>query len=309
MCKLLKKKLFITGGTGLLAINWAFSSSKNYSIVLGLNKRLIELKNIELFNVDFTTLENTILILNKIKPDLVINTVGLSNVDNCEKNKNISKISNEVIPSYLAQACNLHDIPFVHISTDHLFDGSKSLITETETTNPLNEYGKSKARGEKLVEKYFPKSIIVRTNFFGWGPSYRQSFSDFVISNLRNKKKITLFHDIYFTPILMENLIKNIYELIEKNAFGIYNIVSDDRLSKHEFGIKLAKKFNLDLDLIKSGSINGFNNLVLRPRDMSLSNKKISKLLNRSIGTVDHQIDELYNQEKSLQNYQVISLN
>ena len=82
MCKLLKKKLFITGGTGLLAINWAFSSSKNYSIVLGLNKRLIELKNIELFNVDFTTLENTILILNKIKPDLVINTVGLSNVDN-----------------------------------------------------------------------------------------------------------------------------------------------------------------------------------------------------------------------------------
>ena len=240
----MKKKIFITGGSGLLAINWAIWGSSKYIIILGINKKIIKINGIKTIKVNFSTIEATELTLKKIEPDIIINTIGLTNVDYCEQEPSFSQIANETIPSYIAKISRKYKITLVHISTDHLFDGRYSLVSESQVPKPLNQYAKSKAKGEILVAKSCPKSLIIRTNFFGWGPIYRQSFSDFIIYNLRKKNKITLFQDIYFSPILIENLVLYIYELIERNLYGIFNIVSDERLSKYEFGVKIAKKFN-----------------------------------------------------------------
>jgi dTDP-4-dehydrorhamnose reductase len=304
----LKKKIFITGGSGLLAINWAIWGSSKYIIILGINKKIIKINGIKTIKVNFSTIEATELTLKKIEPDIIINTIGLTNVDYCEQEPSFSQIANETIPSYIAKISRKYKITLVHISTDHLFDGRYSLVSESQVPKPLNQYAKSKAKGEILVAKSCPKSLIIRTNFFGWGPIYRQSFSDFIIYNLRKKNKITLFQDIYFSPILIENLVLYIYELIERNLYGIFNIVSDERLSKYEFGVKIAKKFNLDVSLIEMGSIKDSNNLVTRPKDMSLSNKKLSKILNRPIGSIDDQIDLLFEQEKYFLRYPITVL-
>lgn len=304
----MKKKIFITGGSGLLAINWAIWGSSKYIIILGINKKIIKINGIKTIKVNFSTIEATELTLKKIEPDIIINTIGLTNVDYCEQEPSFSQIANETIPSYIAKISRKYKITLVHISTDHLFDGRYSLVSESQVPKPLNQYAKSKAKGEILVAKSCPKSLIIRTNFFGWGPIYRQSFSDFIIYNLRKKNKITLFQDIYFSPILIENLVLYIYELIERNLYGIFNIVSDERLSKYEFGVKIAKKFNLDVSLIEMGSIKDSNNLVTRPKDMSLSNKKLSKILNRPIGSIDDQIDLLFEQEKYFLRYPITVL-
>lgn len=309
MSDFLKRKILIAGGSGLLGINWAFYKDKKCNIILGYNKKYVSSKNLFTFKVDFSSLNSTKVILNNIKPDLIINTVGLTNVDQCEKFPDISKLANTIVPKNISLVCYDQNIPFVHISTDHLFSGKKALVSECENHNPLNEYARSKSEAEILVRENNPNALIIRTNFFGWGPKYRVSFSDFIISNLRNKNKITLFNDVFFTPIIIENLIGYIYELLEKGANGVFNVVCSDRLSKYEFGIKIAEKFKLDLNLIKPGSICEFENLVLRPRDMSLSNKKLSNFLQKSIGSSSDQINKLFDQEKNKINLDIINLN
>ena len=118
-----------------------------------------------------------------------------------------------------------------------------------------------------------------------------------VINHLRAGKKISLFKDIYYTPMLVESLVYAVHELVHKKAKGIFNIVGDDRISKHDFGLRLAREFNLDNALIDEGKIIDNPSLVNRPHDMSLSNQKISNYLGRKMGGLDEHILKLKTQE------------
>ncbi len=106
-----------------------------------------------------------------------------------------------------------------------------------------------------------------------------------------------MFSDVFFTPILVDELSKRTQQLIDSNAVGIFNIVSSKRISKYEFGIKLANCFDFNTDLVNEISIKDKPNLVKRPKDMSLSNKKICKILNCSMLSIDEQFQTLKQQE------------
>jgi dTDP-4-dehydrorhamnose reductase len=172
-----------------------------------------------------------------------------------------------------------------------------SLMTEDEPISAINIYGITKAQAESAVAEINPNALIVRTNFYGWGTSYRKSFSDYIIESLRNKKAISLFDDVYYTPIIAQKLIQIVHELVEKKATGIFNIVSDNRISKYDFGILIAQEFELDKSLIQRSSIRDKSSLVQRPADMSLSNHKVIELLGRNLGSVKQQIALLHQQE------------
>jgi dTDP-4-dehydrorhamnose reductase len=88
-----------------------------------------------------------------------------------------------------------------------------------------------------------------------------------------------------------------VHELVHKKAKGVFNVVGDDRISKYDFGVKLAKEFNLNNDLIDEGKIIDKPSLVNRPHDMSLSNQKVSNYLGRKMGGIDEQILKLKTQE------------
>jgi UDP-4-amino-4,6-dideoxy-N-acetyl-beta-L-altrosamine transaminase len=175
--------------------------------------------------------------------------------------------------------------------------GNQEFSTEDSTTNPVNNYAKTKLLGEQGVLKNCKDAVVVRTNFFSWGTKYRQSFSDFILNKLKDNKQVDLFSDVFFTPILVDELSKRTQQLIDSNAVGIFNIVSSKRISKYEFGIKLANCFDLNTDLVNEISIKDKPNLVKRPKDMSLSNKKICKILNCTIPSIDEQFQTLKQQE------------
>ena len=151
--------------------------------------------------------------------------------------------------------------------------------------------------GEDYIHLNNPNALIIRTNFFGWGTSYRQSFSDFVIDNLRKGKNITLFNDVFYTPILIETLVETVMELYLNNAKGIFNVVGNNRVSKLEFGLELVNIFGLDINLIKEGSIKDNNDLVKRPKDLSLSNSKVNRFLKKEIINLSDQIARLHDSE------------
>jgi dTDP-4-dehydrorhamnose reductase len=129
-----------------------------------------------------------------------------------------------------------------------------------------------------------------------------------IIGNLTNCIEVTLFNDVFFTPILAETLISTVHELLNKKAKGIFHVSSDDRISKYEFGLMIADIFNLDHRLIKQGSISDQKGLVQRPFDMSLSNEKAALLLGRSIGKVANDILRLRRQQESGLNKEIIQI-
>ena len=175
-------------------------------------------------------------------------------------------------------------------------------------TSPINHYAKSKIKGECKIQKHCKDALIIRTNFFGWGTGYRHSFSDFIINKLRNNETVDLFSDVFFTTILVSELSKITHLLINKNLSGIFNVVGGGRLSKYEFGIRLADCFGLNVNLINKIKINEKVNLVKRPKNMGLSNNKACKVLNCTVPSIDDQLQMLKLQESSNATSQVLTL-
>lgn len=292
-------KVLITGGSGLLALNWAISMRDRYQITLALHKRKIALSDVSVSFVDLQSNESFEQFLAHERIGIVVNTAGLTSIEQCEKEPKIASKVNRDLAASLAKICYKLNVSFVHISTDHLFSGEQRLVTETETFCPVNVYGKTKADAETLVLASNPNALILRSNFFGWGTKYRQSFSDYVIYANQDGEYVTLFDDVFFTPIIASELALIAHELLNLGASGVFNVVSDDRISKFEFGMMLAKTFNLNSRLIENGNIANHPLLVPRPRDMSLSNRKVSEFIDRSIGGAEKFIEELYLQRSN----------
>ena len=120
-----------------------------------------------------------------------------------------------------------------------------------------------------------------------------QSFSDYILSALSKGISPTLYQDVFYTPILAEELVQAVHDLKKQNASGIFHVVGDERLSKYEFGLKLATRFQLDSNLVNPVFMAEQNSKVRRPLDMSLSNKKTCQLLGRGLGGVDEHLNLL----------------
>lgn len=285
----MKSKIVLTGGSGLLAVNWALSMRENYDIIILLHERVISITGVTAVMVDIGSYEDLKVVLSKFQPDIVIHTAGLTSVEKCEYNPTLANLINVEISANVALVTKQLGIKMVHISTDHLFDGTNPLLSEEIIPSPLNVYGFTKGQAERKVLEAHPLSLVIRTNFYGWGTSYRKSFSDMIIFSLREKKQITLYSDVYYSPIYVYKLISCVHALISRDAKGIFNVVSDSRISKYEFGLIIASEFNLDTSFIREGLLAPNNQIVKRPLDMSLSNQKASTFSGIHIGDVkDH---------------------
>lgn len=291
------KKILITGGSGLLAINWALSARDEYRVTLLLHRRKVSLSGVSTDTLSLNSPEDCLSALTKHRPDIVIHTAGLTNVEACESDPGLAQEVNANLAGNMAKACHNQSVKLVYISTDHLFAGDDKYATEEDTTSPINNYAKTKLQGEQQVLDSCPDALIIRTNFFGWGTTYRSSFSDFILNKLRNGEAVDLFSDVFFTPILASELSKQVHHLINAGVSGVFNVVGNERISKHEFGIRLAQCFNLDVNLINAVSLDTRANLVNRPKDMSLSNTKLRQTSNCPVASLNEQFSTLKQQE------------
>ena len=281
-----------------MAVNWAAKIKNNYDVHLILHKRKIKIQGTKDHFANLNNEHSINKILNDLKPHLVINTIALTDVNKCEYSPKLADLVNNKIPQKIARACSLLSIKFIHVSTDHLFDGSKSMVGENEIYSPLNKYGETKAEAELGIQKYCDKALIIRTNFFGWGLPYRKSFSDNIIFSLRKNMNINMYDDVFFTPILIEELIKNIHQLYKLNCHGIFNVVSSDRISKYKFSQIICDIFKLDHSLVIKTLAKEKKSFVKRPLDMSLSNYKLCKALKIQRIPLERSIKDLFKEEQ-----------
>ena len=290
--------VLITGGSGLLAVNWAAALRERGPVTLGLHDRAVSLAGADARPLSLDSVDGVGRAIDAVGPRLVVHTAGLANVEACEENAGRAEAVNVAFALNVAIACASRSLPLIHVSTDHLFRGDEALAAEAHSVDAQNVYGRTKAAAERRVLEACPGALVVRTNFFGWGPRYRRSFSDTIIDALRHGDAVTLFTDVFFTPILAESLAIAAHELIDRQVRGIVHVVGDERLSKHEFGMRVAKRFQLDIGLIKTGRLADRPRLVPRPLDMSLSNNLARRLLGRPLGGVDAHLARLQEQER-----------
>jgi dTDP-4-dehydrorhamnose reductase len=302
------KSILITGGSGLLAINWALAVRDTCRVTLGVHSRRIKIIGVDDRYLDLSSKDRLAAQIEDINPDLVIHAAGMTSVEECERRPEVAHYANVTVAENIAQVCAQLQRKLVHISTDHLFAGDQIMVDETHQLKPRNVYGLTKAEAECRVREFYSDALVIRTNFFGWGPTYRRSFSDFIIDALRLRKPLKLYKDVYFTPILIRAAVDMVHELLDMQASGIFNVVGDDRISKYEFGVRIATAFGLDSRLIEPILLRELEPLVDRPLDMSLSNHKAKLLLGKEIGGVNVHISQLRRQELDGQLSEIMKL-
>ncbi len=230
---------------------------------------------LESIEIDLFSKNSVQRILDSYDIDIVLNCVGLTNVEDCEHNPSEAFKLNSQLPGIIANACKSTNTKLIHISTDHLFDDQNILYSEEDEVKLINVYATSKYEGELEVLNNCQASIICRTNFFGYGPAHKNSFSQWIEESAKNNQKIVLFKDVFFTPVSGANLAFYAHKLLENNFYGIFNISSDKKISKFDFGKLICKKLNIPSYSILPGYIDDKPDLVKRPKAMGLSNTKL----------------------------------
>lgn len=236
--------------------------------------------------------------LEQYSPDLIIHTAGMTSVDQCEREPEKAHAANAVLARNVAEAAARTGVPLIHISTDHLFAGTRSFYQENDPPEPLNVYARTKLLAEQWVQAACARALIIRTNFFGWGHRFRKSFSDWILSTLTAGQPLDVFDDANFTPILVDRLALAAHRLSAMGSTGIYHVVGNDRVSKYEFAVRLARRYSLPEGLIRHARISETRLPARRPPDMSLNNAKARAALGASLGTLDEYFEALRLQQQ-----------
>lgn len=241
--------------------------------------------------IDLVNSENIIKIIENIKPDVIIHLAAVTNVDLCEKEKDLALKINAKATEIIAKQAARHGSFFVYVSTDYVFDGEMGMKKENDPTNPIDYYGKSKLEGENAVRDLASSWCIARTSTpFGNHPQ-KKSFPLFVIENLKTKKEICIVTDQYTSPTYVPNLSKMIIEISTRQIVGVMHVAGATRISRYEMAEMIADKLNLDKKLLKPVTINEMNWMAKRPRDSSLDVSKIVSILKEKPLAIEQGID------------------
>lgn len=286
------KKIFVTGASGLLGSNIVKLASKQYSIFGCYYSHKVSFKNAQITQIDITD-KKQLDELRKIKPEYIIHCAAAVNIDECEKNPEFAFQQNVMGTKNIVEIAKEIESFFIFISTDAVFNGKKGNYSEEDTPNPINVYGRTKLQAEQIVQQSHCRNCVVRTNIYGWNKLEKYSLAEWMIHQLENKQILNGFYDVYFSPILVNNLANILFEICEKKIPGILHVAGSENCSKFEFANKLAEVFQLDEKLIKPVSIDSARLIAKRGKNLSLNTKKIQSIVNNRLYTIDEGLREM----------------
>ncbi|WNM19665.1 dTDP-4-dehydrorhamnose reductase [Flavobacterium capsici] len=201
--------------------------------------------------LDITSFNNCETIFSKYKPDFCINAAAYTAVDKAESEPEIAFEINVNGPKNLAKVCKLNNTVLIHISTDFVFDGNKSLpYTEKDIPNPTGVYGQTKLDGEIAIQQIWNKHYIIRTSWV-----YSQFGNNFMKTMLRlasERDTISVVNDQIGTPTNAVDLANTIVKIIisKKLKFGIYNYSNEGQCSWYDFAKKIFEINNITINLL-----------------------------------------------------------
>jgi dTDP-4-dehydrorhamnose reductase len=263
-------KILITGANGLLGqklVNLLLQQPDTQLVATAHRSLVFPLTKGEFHLLDISNREQVNEVVAQTKPDVIINTAAMTNVDRCETEREACWQANVTAVEHLVEACGKHNVHLIHVSTDFIFDGKEGPLDETAVPAPVNFYGESKLAAEKIIQESNISWCILRTVLV-YGVSSDMSRSNIVLwvkKSLEEGKPINVVNDQWRTPTLAEDLAMGCWFAAKKKATGIYHISGKDFLSPYDIAIKTARYFKLDETLITPTDSTKFKQPAARP--------------------------------------------
>ncbi len=265
------KTILVTGGNGLLGqkIIYALRNRNDVRCIAaskGAN-RMAAQDGYIYESLDITDKNQVSKIFSLYKPDSIIHTAAMTNVDACESKKDECIATNvEAVDSIIA-LCEKYNTHFLQLSTDFVFDGEHGPYTETDIPNPLSFYAKSKFDAEELIRKSKIKWTIIRTIII-YGVVDDNSRSNVVLwakNSLEKKQAINVINDQFRSPTLAEDLADACVSAALKGTVGIYHVSGRETMCMLDIVKIVADYFQLDASFIKPVSSAELNQPAKRP--------------------------------------------
>jgi dTDP-4-dehydrorhamnose reductase len=276
--------LLITGASGLLGLNLALEAVKAGHQVVGVvHEHLLVDPPFTVCQADLQRKGIFAELLDHYHPDGVIHCAALASLDACEANPEQARRINAELPGMMAEEAGRRGAGFVHISTDAVFDGARGGYSEDDAPNPLGVYSRTKLAGEQAVAAANPDAIIARVNLYGWSLFGRRSLAEFFFNNLTAGNRVNGWTDVYFCPLLVNDLACLLLRMLEKQLAGLYHVVSSESLTKYDFGVLVARQFGLDERLISPVSVGDSGLAAVRSPRLTLDTTKIRAALGETM--------------------------
>ena len=282
----MSKKVFITGSGGMLGTEISSNEDYNYSFV----PTALNPSSDRQIKLDITDNQSVNYLIQRHNPDIIINCAAFTDVDNAEINKqkahdiNVNGLSNLIKNSK-------SNTKIIHISSDYVFNGIDFPFYEDSSTFPLSYYGKTKLEAENILIGSNRKYMIIRPNVLF---NYKGvNFFTFVYNALINNQKINVVVDQISNPTYVPSLVKIILDSIVLDCNGIFHYGSHASISRYDFAVKIAKTFNLNIDLINPVDSKFLKQKAIRPNNSTLSCQKIQNYVDVEIDTIEHNLNQI----------------
>ena len=278
-----EKRILITGSSGLVGTYFCrLTALKKYRVYTLFH---LEPTNFgDSFSVDLSNSPGVFRqVLNEVEPDIIVHLAAMTNVDQCEIERNAAdKVNHLSVKELVNYMANNKECFLLYVSTDYVFDGEKGDYVEADETNPINWYGMTKLFGEQeLLDCNSERWGIARTSTPFGVHAKKLNFPSFVVKNLSQEHEINVLTDQITSPTYALNLAEMMLELIDNRVKGIMHLSGSSQISRFNQALEIASAYDLDKDLIKPASIEEMRWKARRPKNSSLNIKKAYNTLTK----------------------------
>jgi len=259
------ERVLVTGAKGMLGLELTEVLSRRY-----------EVYGRDIDDFDITRKRETIDAIRGIRPDMVIHAAAYTDVDGCESHVELAHSVNGEGTKNVASACRELGSKMVYLSTDYVFDGTKSgAYSEEDLTCPINTYGRSKLEGEHWVRTLAGQFVIVRTAWlFGRGGN---NFVKIILRLARERGALSVVNDQVGSPTYAVDLSRAIAVLMNKGCRGIYHITNGGTCSWYEYAREILAMSGLGNVPVRPISSDQLDRAAKRPHNSVLSRGKFER--------------------------------
>jgi dTDP-4-dehydrorhamnose reductase len=262
-------------GTALLAVlrsRWAVTAT---DLVEG-----VRLEGVQWQTMDIRDEASVASCVAGLRPSAVIHCAAIVDVDRCEADPDDARAIHVTSTGTVADALAGTGGRLVYVSTDSVFDGTKSTpYVESDQPRPLNTYAATKLLGERRALELGGQALVLRTNIFGWTPAPKPSFAEWLVQGMAEGSPRAMFDDVYFTPLHVVHLAQVIEVCLDRSLGGLFHATGAESLTKYDFALAAADVFGLSLQAVTARSVDAAGLAAKRPKYMSLSSQALSRRL------------------------------
>lgn len=283
-----EKTLLVTGASGLLGGNLVqVASQRGYQVLATYHRHAVRFPGARALALDLADAAAVAEVIEMFQPRTIIHCAALTDVDYCEAHPDEAWRQNCDATRTLARFARQTGGKFVYVSTDAVYDGARGEYSEADEPSPINIYARSKLAGEAAALEEHPEALVARTTLYGCNIRNKFSLAEWVLHRLQTEQPITGFADVYFSPLLADDLSEVLLDLVEREAHGIFNVGAAEGVSKYDFACRVAELFALPRERIECGSIARATLKAPRPRNTTLNVAKAESRLGQPMPGID----------------------